>query len=58
MRCGEGGDVMEIPFHADILVNVVYCSSKTSVVAMENTLCLSGQIGVVGRFSDCWFLCR
>ena len=37
-----------IPFHADVLV--------TSVAAMENTLFLSRQIGVVGQFSDLWFL--
>ena len=52
-RCGEGGNVMGIPFHADVLGNVVYRSSITSVVAMENTLYLSGHIGLVGRFSDC-----
>ena len=45
----------DIPIHADVLFNVVYCSSIMSVVAIENTLCPSGQIGVVGRFSDCWF---
>ena len=50
--------MMVIPFHADVLGNLVYCSSKTSAVAMENTLCPSIQIGVVGQFSYCWFLCR
>ena len=49
---------MVIPFHTDILVHVVCRLSITSVVAMENTLCPSGQIGVVGQFSDFWFLCR
>ena len=44
--------MMGILFHAEVLVNVVYFLSKTSVVAMENILCLSGKIGLVGRFSD------
>ena len=47
-----------IPFHADVLGNVVYRLSITSFVPMENTLCPSGMIGVVRRFYDCWFLCR
>ena len=42
--------MMGIPFHADFLGNVVYCLSITSVVAMENILCLSGKISVVARF--------
>ena len=57
-RFDEGGDVIVIPFHANVLVNVVYLSSKTSAVAMENTFCPSGKIGVIGQFSYCWFLCR
>ena len=36
--------MMGIPFHADVLGNVVYRLSKTSVEAMENTLCPSEQI--------------
>ena len=48
--------MMGIPFHADFSGNVVYPSSKTSVIAMENILCLSVKIGVVRQISDCWFL--
>ena len=49
---------MVIPFHADVLGNMVYCLSKTSVLETENNLCQSGNIRVVGRFPDCWFLHR
>ena len=47
---------MGIPFHAD--GNVLYRLSIMSVIAIENTVSLSGKIGVVRRFSDCWFLRR
>ena len=47
--------MMGIPFHTDILGNVVYLSSKTSVVARENTLCPFGSIGVVGQSYDFFF---
>ena len=57
-RCGEGGDIVGIPFHADVFGNVVYGLSISSVVATENTLSPSGKNGVVGRFSDSWFLLR
>ena len=49
---------MGIPFHADVFGNVVYCSSKAIVIAMESIFYMSGEIRVVGRFSDCWYLLR
>ena len=50
--------MMSIVFHAEVLGNVVYRSSKASVIAMVNTLCTYFHIVVVGRFSDCWSLCK